>query len=421
MVVKVIIQLYPVLPAKDEAERRALRPLGRNRALYHKVVHDMTDIIKAADDLGYWGVTEIEHHFHSEGYEIGPAPGILNAYWASQVKNLRMGQLGYVMSTQHPIRVAEETAILDHLTRGKFFVGFARGYQSRWTEIVGQHYGTRATVAGFADPESGTTPAVEAQRKADDEINRRIFEDQVGLVIKAWTEDFVRHDGEFFQVPFPYESGVRDYPAADTAAEFGVPGEVGPESEIRGVSVVPAPFQEPHPPVFISSAASMESVAYAAKRDFNVGYFVDIDKLEERAHHYVDVGRAQGRDYKLGQNQGNIRWVHFGPTSESFDQALQAYDLDIYKNFYSRFFTGSHFDYGRTDGEWIQSIKDSGMFFGGTVDDVKRSLVGEWERVPAEYLIFIWHYAQQPKDDVIREMEIFMDQVYPEIKDAYPG
>ncbi len=420
MAVKVIIQLYPVLPADDEADRRARRPLGRNRQLYHQVIHDMTDIIKAADDLGFWGVTEIEHHLHSEGYEIGPSPGILNAYWASQVKNLRMGQLGYVMSTQHPIRVAEETAILDHLTNGKFFVGFARGYQSRWTEILGQHYGTRATVAGFADPQAGTSAGAEAKRAADDALNRRIFEEQVDLVVKAWTEDLVQHDGDVFEVPYPYATGVRDYPGTPTAAKFGAPGEVGPDGEFRGVSVVPAPYQEPHPPVFISSAASLDSVTFAAERDFNVGYFVDIEKLEERARHYVAVSQAQGRQRRLGQNQGNIRWVHFDTETENFDEQLRRYDLDIYKNFYSHFFTGSHFDYGTNDAQWIQSIKDSGLFIGGSVDDVTRSLVDEWTRVPSEYLIFIWHYAQQPKDDVIREMETFMTHVYPEIKDAYP-
>lgn len=422
MTVKVIIQLYPVLPAKDEAERRARRPLGRDRDLYHTVVHDMTDIIKAADDLGYWALTQIEHHLHSEGYEIGPSPGILNAYWASQVKNLRMGQLGYVMTTQHPIRVAEDTAILDHLTRGKFIVGFARGYQSRWTEILGQHYGSRATVAGAADPAAGATEgSIAAQREADDALNRRIFQDQVDLVVKAWTQDLLRHEGEFFQVPYPYAEGVRGYPAADLAAEFGVPGEVGPDGEIRGVAVTPAPYQRPHPPVFISSATSLESVDFAAKRGFNIGYFVDIDKLEERAHRYVEVAKAEGRSARLGQGQANIRWVHFGPDRATFDEQLRRYDLDIYKNFYSRFFTGSHFDYAQSEQAWIESIKNSGLFYGGTADDVKRALVAEWKRVPAEYLIIIWHYAQQPKDEVIREMEAFMRDVYPEIKDAYPA
>ena len=34
--------------------------------------------------------------------------------------------------------------------------------------------------------------------------------------------------------------------------------------------------------------------------------------------------------------------------------------------------------------------------------------------------MFIWHYAQQPKEKVIEEMRIFVEQIYPEIRDAYP-
>jgi len=102
---------------------------------------------RAAEDLGVWGASTIEHHLHSEGYEVGPNPGILNAWWASQFKKIQIGALGYVMATQDPIRVAEETAILDHITRGRYFVGFARGYQSRWTNTLGQFTETRATLS----------------------------------------------------------------------------------------------------------------------------------------------------------------------------------------------------------------------------------------------------------------------------------
>ena len=49
--VKAMIQLYPVLPAAGEAERRALRPLGRNRDRYQQTLEGWHDIIKAADDL----------------------------------------------------------------------------------------------------------------------------------------------------------------------------------------------------------------------------------------------------------------------------------------------------------------------------------------------------------------------------------
>src|SRR4029078_2891865 len=86
--VKPILQLYPVLPADSEEERAGLRPLGRNVERYQEGVHGMVDLVKAADELGFWGVSTIEHHFHSEGYEVGPSPGTLNAYWAAVQRNL---------------------------------------------------------------------------------------------------------------------------------------------------------------------------------------------------------------------------------------------------------------------------------------------------------------------------------------------
>jgi hypothetical protein len=47
---KVILQLYPMLPAGDEADRKAKRPLGRDAELYHRVLHDWVDILKAAEE-----------------------------------------------------------------------------------------------------------------------------------------------------------------------------------------------------------------------------------------------------------------------------------------------------------------------------------------------------------------------------------
>ncbi|MDE2007434.1 MAG: LLM class flavin-dependent oxidoreductase, partial [Rhodospirillales bacterium] len=105
--------LYPVMPARDEAERAALRPIGRNRDLYQAAVRGFTDIVTAADALGLWGIGTIEHHFWSEGYEVAPAPGAIQAYWAAITKRINVGVLGYVMATHNPIRVAEETAVIN--------------------------------------------------------------------------------------------------------------------------------------------------------------------------------------------------------------------------------------------------------------------------------------------------------------------
>lgn len=102
---KVIVQLYPMFPAADEEDGKRRRPLGRSRDLSHRALHGWIDIIRAAEELGVWGASTIEHHLHSEGYEVGPNPGILNAWWAGQFKKIRSGALGYVMTTQDPIRV----------------------------------------------------------------------------------------------------------------------------------------------------------------------------------------------------------------------------------------------------------------------------------------------------------------------------
>ena len=260
---KVIVQLYPVIPAKDEAERTALRPIGRNVGRYQDTLRDWNELVQAMDKMGIWGAATIEHHFHSEGYEVGPSPGILNGYWAATTQNIRIGQLGYTMSTHDPIRVAEETAILDHLTQGRCFVGFSRGYQARWTDVLGQHIG------GIATRSDGS---------ADDTQNRQVFEDNVDIVLKAWTQESMDHKSPQWQIPYPYETGIKDWEMGNWTEQMGAPGEVGPGGELRRVSVVPAPYSNPHPKVFVASNSSIETVEYAGTKGFIPTYFSSVTK-----------------------------------------------------------------------------------------------------------------------------------------------
>ncbi len=227
---KVIVQLYPVLPAEDRADRERKRPLGRNSELYHRVLHESLDLVKSIDEMGVWGISTIEHHLHSEGYELGPNPGVLNAWWAGQVKRAYLGALGYVMATRDPIRVAEETAILDHMTKGRFFVGLTRGYQARWTNILGQSIDAVATLSDGS---------------ADDARNREIFEERTLMLMQCWMQESVAARQPHYEIPYPYETGVRGYPAWKSAETAGAPGEVGPDGSIRRVSVVPSPYTRP--------------------------------------------------------------------------------------------------------------------------------------------------------------------------------
>jgi len=395
---KVIVQLYPMFPADSEEDRIAKRPLGNDNDMYHRIVHEWTEVVKEADAMGVWGLGTIEHHFHSEGYEVGPNPGVLNAYWASHVKNAHVGALGYVAATHDPLRVAEETAIIDHLTKGKFFVGFARGYQSRWANVMGQ----------FTE-----SPATVSDGSAADDRNRQIFEERVQMVIDAWTQETVRVKGEFYEAPYPYETGVEGYPAWKIAKKAGAEGEIGEDGSVQRVCVVPKPYQKPYPPVFVAASKSQASIDFCARNAFIPTYFMPTKGVVELSHYYTKVANESGFPVQLGQNQNIVRWPHITQTSQDFDRKLRDYDLDIYKNFYGPFFP--QFPQGNED-ELIQGMKDSDIFIGGTVDESIKAWKRIYDQVPCEYITLIWHWAQQPKDDMLEELQLFMEKVLPELE-----
>lgn len=397
---KVILQLYPMLPADGEEGRRRARPVGRDAALYHRVLFEWLDIIKAADEMGVWGASTIEHHLHSEGYEVGPNPGLLNAWWAGQVKNLHVGALGYVMATQDPIRVAEETAILDHITRGKYFVGFARGYQSRWTNILGQFSNSVATVSDGG---------------ADDLRNRDIFEERVAMVLRCWEQDSVVLDGNYYQAPFPRDTGVKGYPAARIAGEAGAVGEIDAAGNVRRVSVVPPTYQKRRPPIFVATSRSDDSVRYCARNGFIPTYFAKLDSIRKQAQIYVDDAAKRGDRVALGQRQNVVRWPHIAASMTECDRMIREYDVDIYKNLYGPFFPQFPSDPGT---DFVRNIKESGIFTVGTPDQVRDEWRRLYDEVPCEYITLIYHFAQQPKDSVLRELELFMGTVLPHLEGA---
>ncbi|MGH9102947.1 MAG: LLM class flavin-dependent oxidoreductase, partial [Acidimicrobiales bacterium] len=403
--VKPIIQLYPMLPASRE-ERIARRPLGRDAELYNKALHEWTDIVKAADEMGFWGVGTIEHHFHSEGYEVGPNPALLNAYWAGHTSRINIGQLGFVMSAQNPIRVAEDVAILDHLTRGRIFVGFARGYQSRWTNVLGQHLGGRATLSPRGLPKEQLDALTDAQRRArvaDDDSNRSIFEEQVDLVLDAWEKESITSDGRW-QIPYPYDEGTEWTMTA--TAEVGAPGEMGADGRVRRVSVVPSLWSQRRPPIFVSSNASRETVEYCGAKGFIPTYFSKSERVVDYGQAYVDEAAKAGHRFALGQNQAIVRWGQIAGSTEKAMQAIVDYDVDIFRDLYAGT-TPMVFD----ESDPVGSVLRSGLWVAGSPAEVKDGYAKLWKQMPAEYVVLIWHFAQQPKESILDNMGLFMEHV----------
>jgi alkanesulfonate monooxygenase SsuD/methylene tetrahydromethanopterin reductase-like flavin-dependent oxidoreductase (luciferase family) len=352
---------------------------------------------------------------------MGTTPGLMNAYWAGLTKQLHLGQLGYVLGSHDPIRLAEETALLSHMTRGRFFVGLARGYQSRWMGTVGQHLGAtptkspRAAELNAAAAGIGFAQAAKSQADIDqDARNRAVFEENFEILHKAWTEKSFRHQGLNWSIPAPYE-GIENWQLADAGLtqKLGAPNEVDEHGVVRELSVVPAPYQNKAPPVFVSGSGTPATIAFAARNNFNPTYFTNIETAERMAQYYVDVSAEAGRKVKLGENQAVVRWLHFADTDEQAVEDLLGYDGEMWKNFYCPM------------GKRSIDLKDaansaiaSGLYAAGTVETVRNQLVAEFRRVPADYIVLVYHYAMMPKHKVIENMAIFMDQVKPAIDEV---
>jgi alkanesulfonate monooxygenase SsuD/methylene tetrahydromethanopterin reductase-like flavin-dependent oxidoreductase (luciferase family) len=61
----------------------------------------------------------------------------------------------------------------------------------------------------------------------------------------------------------------------------------------------------------------------------------------------------------------------------------------------------------------VGSVVNSGLWVVGTPEQVRADYVRLWQQLPAEYVVLIYHFAQQPADSVIRQLELFMQHVKP--------
>ena len=174
----IILQVYPTMGDREQME--ALRPIGRNVGAYQHMLEDLIECCKTADELGYWGITHVEHHGHSEGLELSPDPLLLNVFLGAYTKRLRHGQLGLVVPSHDPVRLAESIAIADHMLKGRLFVGLARGYQARWQNVVSQHFGVTSTAS---------------DQSSADQRNRLLFEEHYKIMKMAWANDLLDYKG----------------------------------------------------------------------------------------------------------------------------------------------------------------------------------------------------------------------------------
>ena len=118
----------------------------RNPPRWHRpwdqVYRENLDQIEWAEGLGYESVWVSEHHVTDDGYL--PSVFALLAAIAERTRTMRISSAILLGPFQHPIRFAEDVAVVDQLSGGRLEVGLGLGYREREFEALGVPIGERA-------------------------------------------------------------------------------------------------------------------------------------------------------------------------------------------------------------------------------------------------------------------------------------
>jgi alkanesulfonate monooxygenase SsuD/methylene tetrahydromethanopterin reductase-like flavin-dependent oxidoreductase (luciferase family) len=164
------------------------------------------DVFETADRAEAWGIDCVwlgEIHFTPTRSVISASLQVASAI-AARTRRVRVGSAVQVLPLNHPLRIAEEVATVDHISEGRFEFGIGRSGVVRTYDTYGVAYG-------------------ESQAR---------FREALDIVRRAWTGEPFSYEGRFYR--------------------------------IQNATVAPRPYQVPHPP--IRMAATSDETFPAAGR-----------------------------------------------------------------------------------------------------------------------------------------------------------
>ena len=247
-----------------------------------------------AEELGFEAMWLGEHHFGPYGIGDLPNPILLGADLAARTSRIRIGQMANIAPWWHPIRLAEDLAILDNLTEGRIEVGFGRGI---WPYEGPQFHAN-------ADP-----------RK--DAENRELFRETIEVVRKIWSDEYFSHQGENYS--FPADNTVFSHPSypPDPAWQDG--------EQVTRLRVTPRPYQKPHPPLWMTVSTD-RSVTTAAELGLKACYWQPPPlRIRQRMELYAEVrSKLEGRPFSLGEDQAVMRSTYVASSMEDARRDAEA-------------------------------------------------------------------------------------------------
>ncbi|HLG73481.1 MAG TPA: LLM class flavin-dependent oxidoreductase [Chloroflexota bacterium] len=329
-------------------------------------------LAERVEELGWHAYFTIEH----QNSDVGriTAPTVFLAAIARATSRLRIGTMMWQLPFYNPVRLAQEVAMLDHLSRGRVEFGTGIGVHEHGFIRWGVDYYQRAAIS----------------------------EEVLKIVKMAWTQDEVTYDGKFFHFD-----------------------EALPQ---------PHPYQKPHPPIW-AAVHSDASVEFAARNNYNVAKNLDTDevvagKFDLYRKIWCECGH-QGTMPRIFL----MRSVHVAETDEKAHEEARRYMGALSPRFEggivakTRIGWGSHRRGMGTDSErqdnksrgetMARAATDydfnvaNGITLVGSPETIIRQLQDGHERMGYDLFCTNHHIAAMPPEMVRNSIELFGKEVIP--------
>lgn len=346
----------------------------RENSTYAEMFRRQLDEVELAERIGIDRIWFFEHHLIPTGPV--PSPNLLIAAAAQRTSRVRFASMVNILPFRHPLLVAEEGAMLDNLTNGRFDMGLGRGLR----------------------------PPEFAAFGIDQQSSREMFLESFEIIRRVWADEIFEHRGKHWTTR-----------------------KNGPLS--------PPLVQRPHPP-FLVSAQSEESLRWAAEHDIP---FAQIDSPVDTARRdaalYRDVQAAHGhaptprlyllREIYIAESDARAR-------AEARPWLLQYWDL---WNRYTQFTRGGRlpdsYDFWRRQAPMLHAmsfdqIVANNMVLLGSPETVADTILHLADQVDLLGLALIFKLGAMPYDMVEHSMRAFGEAVMPRIgrvldRHASPG
>ena len=345
-------------------------PRPFSREIEHKVIKDALEQARVADEVGFDTVWSVEHHFLEE-YSHSSAPEIFLTAVAAVTENIRVGHgiVTCVPQMNNPIRIAERAAMLDHLSDGR--LEFGTGRSSTWTEL-----------GGF---------------EADPDETKKTWDEFVRIIPRMWMEERFSYQGRFFSMP--------------------------------SRMVLPKPYQDPHPPMWVAvtSPGTEQDAAARGLGSLGVssGSFDETARKTEAYHARIQTCDPVGgfvtaqtstlnflychEDDDTGMQVGQRMHGYFGYLNSQLVTVREVYPTRSYPTLgaisVARDETGGRPDRAQT------------VCFGGP--DRIIEVVKRWEQVGIDQINFLLNTAEViSHEDVLASLRLFGERVIPAFKEG---